>query len=151
MTPSSSPARAFAARIVASLAVLAGAMALEIAVLKRGHGRPAASLAATVVAAATLLTAWLLRTSQPYPARGWWSAAGVLAVAALLAPLLTPDLSRWDRMLRPAMWMFPWFFITLATARGAARRKSGALLVAIAVVFAAILLGSERVAAWIAR
>jgi len=147
MHPSTAGLKPRARHLVVALLLY---LATTVASVWLGAARPVtvgvAFASAAATALGTLAMALYLVRWTPYPRWGFLGAATVLAVSALLGPLVVPNPRAWSEGVRSMLWMHPWFLMVMGgvppmSARGwcsPAAPWAGALLIGVAVALALI-------------
>jgi hypothetical protein len=128
--------------------------ATVVASASLGHSRPItfgdAFASAAVTALGTLAMGFYLVRWTPFPRWAFLGAAAVLAVSALLGPLVAPDPAAWSDGVRTMLWMNPWYLMVMGgipptPARGwcsPAAPWAGGLLIGVTVVLTLISWGA---------
>lgn len=113
-----------------------------------------AMASAALVAAGTLGVAAIGARTTRYPLWSYWTAAGIMAAAALIGPITASSPEQWREHGSGTSWMLPWFFTVLlvlpaprAGVCAPAHRNSSWMLVGVSLVVSTILLLATRLSA----
>jgi hypothetical protein len=109
----------------------------------------APALQAAVIAAGTLAMGLLLARRSAYHRWAYLGATGVLAVSALMSPLVVSP-ERWRESFTPMLWMHTWWPMVMAWVPPGSRRTwcspdapaSGWMLIGAALLFALLTYAS---------